>query len=82
MKTLRYLRMSPVSIMFILVALGLFIWYIVTGVNTSPFLVIVMAYAFRATMWQGQYVDEIERLRDLNDQLYSENAILRQRNMN
>jgi len=72
MKTLRYLRSSPVSTFFALVAAGLFVWYVTTGTNVSPFLLLVIAFAFHRSMWQGQSDDEIKRLREENEELYKQ----------
>ena len=80
-KVIRYFGMSWVSSLAFLTTLGLLVWHIITRTDVSIFLVIILAYIFHAVMWRGQYIDEIERLRDLNDELYSENIRLR-RNVN
>jgi len=59
---LKYFKWSPISTIVLIVTLGLFIWYLITRINLTGFLAIIVLFIARGIMWTGWDKEEIIRL--------------------
>jgi len=59
---LKYFKWSPISTIVLIVTLGLFVWYLITRINLTGYLVIIVLFIACGIMWTGWDKEEIIKL--------------------
>ena len=59
---LKYFKWSPISTCILVITIILLVWYLITEINLTGFLGIIVLFVARGIMWTGFDKEEIIKL--------------------
>ena len=57
-----YFKWSPISTGVLVITIALLVWYLITGINLTGFLAIMVIFILRDITWTGYDKEEIVKL--------------------